>query len=99
MDTIGKVVIICNNHHLINKVDKFSKAAEDTIDSKMSTVFPYAANKNLQNKFLKICLCLYQKLQIQIIKSSKIYSELLSENINKNRIPIEGYMMIMNLVW
>lgn len=61
MDTICKVVIICNNHQSINKADKFNKAAEATIDSKMSIIFPYAANKNLQNKiFLKICLCLYK---------------------------------------
>ena len=50
MDTICKVVIICNNHQSINKADKFNKAAEATIDSKMSIIFPYAANKNLQNK-------------------------------------------------
>lgn len=61
MDTIGKVVIICNNHHSINKVDKFSKAAEDTIDSKMSTVFPYVANKNLQNKIFKNLFMLISK--------------------------------------
>ena len=75
MDTIGKVVIICNNHHSINKVDKFSKAAEDTIDSKMSTVFPYVANKNLQNKIFKnpqgvfavICPILIRCLQEDIL--------------------------------
>ena len=49
MDTICKVVIICNNHHSINKVDKFSKAAEATIDIKISIIFTYAANKHLQN--------------------------------------------------
>lgn len=56
MDTTGKVVIIYNNHHSINKVDKFSKAAEDIIDSKMSIVFPYCDNFKLSQEKQKLIM-------------------------------------------